>query len=87
MGVSPEQRAEYVRLLTDAAPGLENLRPDFFRSQAQALGRRQVAAGQEAENLDELLAQTQGQVVAGRQAQVYRGAQAGLEDLVRDIGG
>lgn len=87
MGISPEQKAEYVRLLTDAAPGLENLRPDFFRSQAQALGRRQVAAGQEAENLDELLAQTQGQVVAGRQAQVYRGAQAGLEDLVRDIGG
>jgi hypothetical protein len=82
----PEDRARIMDLLTREQQGLQNLRPEYYQDVLMGGTARRGQLGSDVEALDEILARTQAQLVAGGQAAVYRGGQDRLAEIARLLG-
>ena len=81
-GASDAEIAGMVEALTMSHPGLQYLRPEDITTMMQGMQQQGYNLQDLAEAIDEQLRQTEGEVMAGRQAEMFRQGSANLEQQV-----
>ena len=87
LDVSPEELTGLVEALTSADPNLQYLRPQDYVDVLRGMQQRGGTLEDLAQEVQDLLGQTQAEVVSGQQAQATRQGIGRLEQLLGEIGG
>jgi hypothetical protein len=84
-GASEAEITGLVEALTMSHPGLQYLRPEDITTMMQGMQQQGYKLEDLAEAIDEQLRMTEGEVMAGRQAQMFRQGSANLDQQLGDI--
>jgi hypothetical protein len=84
-GIPENEILGLVETLTASDPNLQYLRPEEYLEVIRGLQAQGYNLEDVALQLDETLGQTQAEVVAGRQGQMFRQGSAGFDDLLSEV--
>ena len=84
-GIPENEILGLVETLTASDPNLQYLRPEEYLEVLRGLRAQGYNLEDVALQLDEALGQTQAEVVAGRQGQMFRQGSAGFDDLLSEV--
>ena len=84
-GIPENEILGLVETLTASDPNLQYLRPEEYLEVLRGLRAQGYNLEDVALQLDEALGQTQAEVVAGRQGQMFRQGSAGFEDILGEV--
>ena len=85
LGIPENEILGLVETLTASDPNLQYLRPEEYLEVLRGLRAQGYNLEDVALQLDEALGQTQAEVVAGRQGQMFRQGSAGFDDLLSEV--